>query len=148
MASTLSKWFKYFVLAMACYPLVLVAVWVLQAFIYPYPLLRGLSALLPVVPVVFAMVYFSRAVGEMDELQRRIQLEAMAFSLGGIVLTGMTVGMLTSFGIDLTLNMPFWWASLLNGFFGADNSPSWVWVSVLAVFLWGIGQFFALRRYR
>jgi hypothetical protein len=146
MKTTLPQSLKPFILAMACYPLALAAAWILQIFVYPLPLLRSLVMFLPAVPVVFATIYFARGIGELDELQRRIQLEAMAFSLGGLVLIGMTVGMLTSVGTDLSFNIPF---PLLNAFLGTwSDNPSWIWVSVLAVFLWGIGLFFAERRYR
>src|SRR5262249_31113785 len=39
-------------------------------------------ALSPVVPVIFAMIAYMRFVSRVDELQRRIQFEALAFGFG------------------------------------------------------------------
>lgn len=40
-------------------------------------------ALLPMVPAVFALLAVVRQIGRMDEFQRRLQFEALAFAFGG-----------------------------------------------------------------
>lgn len=69
------------------------------------------------------MRYFSR----MDELQRRIQLEAFAFSFG---VTG-----IVTFSYGLLVNVGF-------------PPISWVWIFPLMIALWGIGAGVATRRYQ
>jgi hypothetical protein len=69
------------------------------------------------------MRYFSR----MDELQRRIQLEAFAFGFG-------VTGIVTfSYGLLVYVGFP---------------PISWVWIFPLMIALWGIGAGVATRRYQ
>ena len=53
-------------------------------------------ALLPMVPLVFALFAFVRYMSRVDELQRRIQLEALAFAFGGTALLTFGYGFLQS----------------------------------------------------
>lgn len=53
-------------------------------------------ALVPMVPLVFALFAFVRYLGRMDELQRRVQLEALAFAFGGTALLTFGYGFLQS----------------------------------------------------
>ncbi len=55
-------------------------------------------ALVPVIPILFAMRAFMRFFGYMDELQRRIQLEAFAFSFGVTGIVTFSYGLLTYVG--------------------------------------------------
>ena len=84
-------------------------------------------ALVPVIPILFAMRAFMRFFSYMDELQRRIQLEAFAFSFGVTGIVTFSYGLLTYVGFP---------------------AISWVWIFPLMVALWGIGQGVATRRYR
>jgi hypothetical protein len=84
-------------------------------------------ALSPVVPVIFAMIAYMRFVSRIDELQRRIQFEALAFGFG-------TSGILT------------FSYSFLEGV-GFPHLPL-VFVFPLMIALWGIGTIIASRRYR
>ena len=84
-------------------------------------------ALIPVIPILFAMRAFMRFFSNMDELQRRIQLEAFAFSFGVTSIVTFSYGLLTSVGFPVI---------------------SWDWIFPLMVALWGIGQGVATRRYR
>lgn len=121
---------RSFAATIGVYPVVLGAAMVLTGLAaeYEWPqALRYLIALLPVVPVVLAVLVLARALGELDELQRRIQLEALAFSLAGVVLVTVTVGMLAMAGLE---------------------TPNWAWVALLAAMLWGTGQFLAGRKYQ
>ena len=68
-----------------------------------------------------------RFFSNMDELQRRIQLEAFAFSFG---VTG-----IVTFSYDLLTYAGF-------------PDISWVWIFPLMIALWGIGQGVATWRYR
>lgn len=130
------KYFVLFVGAFAAHIVLLVGVILLMVFLAGVPSsrssivdtpLRYLLLFIPVVPVIFAFAIFIRAVGNLDELQRRIQLEAFAFSLGG-------TGMLT-FGY---------------GYLELAGLPhiNWLFVLPLMAFLWGAGLVIASRRYR
>ena len=84
-------------------------------------------ALIPVIPILFAMRAFMRFFSNMDELQRRIQLEAFAFSFGATGIVTFSYGLLTDVGFP---------------------AISWTWIFPLMIALWGIGQGIAVRRYR
>ena len=84
-------------------------------------------AVLPVLPalgVPFAVVRFCQA---MDELQRRIQLESLAFGFGAAAIATFTYGFLQNAGLP---------------------EVSWVWVWPVMAVSWIVGQLFARRRYR
>lgn len=83
-------------------------------------------AFLPILPSAFALWAFLRFFRGLDELQRRIQLEAVAFSF------------LATCFITLT------WAFQQNaGLPRFDVS----WVAPLLILLWGVGLGIARRRY-
>lgn len=84
-------------------------------------------ALLPVVPVALAFWAILRAVARMDELQRRIQFEALVVAVGGAVLLTFAYGTLQNVGLP-PLNLMF--------------------ITPLLVALWGLGLALASWRYR
>ncbi len=83
-------------------------------------------ALAPVIPAIFGIIAYMRFVGRMDELQRRIQFEGIAFSFG-------VAGILT-FSYGFLENVGFPHISLL-------------WVFPFMIAIWGIGTGIASRRY-
>lgn len=118
---------RHFLGAMVAYCLaVVVMVMGLKVVADTSPVRYGL-VLLPMVPVAYGIRQFMETVRHMDELQRRIQFEAMAFSFG-----------LTGF-ISLTL-----------GFLENADGPrlGMIWVFPLMIGLWGVGQALSNRRYR
>ncbi len=94
---------------------------------YPHAAWRVPVALAPVVPACFALYAFVRFLGRMDELQRRIQLDAISFSFGA-------TGVLT----------------FAYGFLELVGFPhiSWIWILPGMIALWGIGGAIAAARYR
>lgn len=86
-----------------------------------------LVALVPMIPVFFGLGVFLRFLNRLDELQRRIQLNALAIAAGGTGLTTMTYGFLES----------------LAGF----PSISWIWVWPILCIFWVVGGFMARRSY-
>ena len=116
---------REFGLAMAAYVVVLLAsVSLLERVDQP---VKTLVALVPLVPAGFALMAYLRFLTRMDELGRRIQLEALAFGFGA-------AGMLT----------------FAYGFLENAGFPriSYTWVFPLMIALWGIGGAVATRRYR
>jgi hypothetical protein len=115
-----------FGVAMAGYVVVLlITVRVVEAF--PEALWRYLVAVLPVVPIVFVLWAVQRAIGRMDELQRRVQLEGIAFASVGTGVLTFAYGFLEGVGLP---------------------HLSWTLVLPLMFGLWGIGVALAGRRYR
>lgn len=118
---------KRIVLAFAVYMVVAVAsMLVLQHTQLPLPL-RALVAVAPVVPVCFGLPVFVRMLGQMDELQRRIQLEGLGFGFGATALLTFAYGFLENAGLPRI---------------------SYLWIFPLMCMLWGIGNLFAAARYR
>jgi hypothetical protein len=116
---TTHSYLKPFTISITFFPVTLAIVWVLGAWMDSNQVLRYLVFLLPVIPLILAAYYFSNAINALDELQQKIQIKAMSFSLGGLVLMGVMVGLLKLAGVP---------------------NPNWAWVTVLALLLWGIGQ--------
>ena len=112
-------------LAMAAYVIVvLVSIKLVGGLDQP---IKTLVALTPLIPAVLALFAYLRFLGRMDELRRRIQLEALAFGFGA-------AGMLT----------------FAYGFLENADFPllSYIWVFPLMIALWGIGGAIASYRYR
>jgi len=88
---------------------------------------RILAALLPMIPIVLGLLVFLQFFGEMDELQKQIQLYALAFSFGA-------TGLLTfSYGLLQNAGMP---------------QVSFIAVFPMMLALWGLGYVFAAWRYQ
>jgi hypothetical protein len=84
-------------------------------------------ALTPIIPIFFALRAFLRFFHRIDELQKRIQLEAIALSFG------------------VTCVVTFGYGVLEYAGFPALN---WTWVPTFMMVFWGIGTgIIALRRY-
>jgi hypothetical protein len=114
-----------FGLSMAAYVIVLwISISSLDRIDQP---LKTAVALVPLIPAGFALVAYLRFLGRMDELGRRIQLEALAFGFGA-------AGMLT-----------FAYGFLENAGF---PQVSYIWVFPVMIALWGIGGAIASYRYR
>jgi hypothetical protein len=87
---------------------------------------QALISVLPVLPVVYAMFAYLRFLRGVDELQRRIHLEAVGFSLALTSIITLTLGFLE----DVIL-----------------QPISMVWVMPLIIVLWSLGLAIANRRY-
>jgi hypothetical protein len=84
-------------------------------------------AFLPVIPAIFAMLGFMRLFRSLDELQRRIQLEAVAFSFIATCL--------------ITITWAFQQPAGLPRF-------DVIYVAPLLILLWSLGVAMARRRYQ
>jgi hypothetical protein len=105
--------------------MVIVSVWLIKHRVYPS--LRLLFAVLLVVPALFAMGAAIRYVRGLDELQRRIQFEGLAFSFLATCVIALTWALLQNVGLPR--------ADILR-------------VAPMLIFLWGIGACVAKRRYQ
>jgi hypothetical protein len=112
--------------AMLAYTVVLIiAITLLNA--NPHAAWRIPVALAPVVPTGFALVAFVRYLGRMDEMQRRIQLDAIGLSFGATAILTFGYGFLELVGFP---------------------HIGWIWILPGMIFLWGIGGAIAAARYR
>ena len=126
MDANTKRYLKEFLSSMAAYTVMVpVSIWLLKG--HEHSSLRFLFAVLPAIPAAFAMWAAIRSFRGMDELQRRIQFEGMAFAFLGTCLLCLT------------------WGFLQNaGFPHADV----IWVTPLLIMLWGLGLRIASRRYQ
>jgi hypothetical protein len=126
-----STWVIYrtqieFGLAMLAYLMVLVgSVNVLKA--NPDADWRYYVAVLPVAPAGFVVWLFVRALSRLDELQRRIQMEAFGFTVGTTALVTFGYGFLEGVGLP---------------------HLNWTYVLALMAVLWGVGTAIFRWRYR
>ena len=118
---------KEFSLAMAAYVVVLLIAVTLINISPSSAWWRIPLALSPVVPIIFAMFAYMRFVSHIDELQRRIQFEALAFGFGISGILAFSYGFLEDVGFP---------------------HLSWTFVFPLMIAFWGIGAVIASRRYR
>jgi hypothetical protein len=113
-------------LAMICYGIVLI----ISLKLIP-SVTRGwlqvLVAIAPVVPVIFVLASIVRLLSRIDEMQRRIHLEAMALAAGITALLALTCGFLENAGMPR-----------LSGF--------WTFASIGV--LWAVFAMILQRRYR
>lgn len=91
------------------------------------PVWGTVLAVLPVVPIAFAVRAFVRYLRGTDELQRQIQLESLAIAFGGTALVAITYGLLEYAGFP-------------------HINP--IWLYALMMTLWGITAAVTSRRYR
>ena len=87
-----------------------------------------LAALVPIAAWVFLVITLGMAIASLDELQRRIQTEAIAIGFAGTVIVCGGYGLLGLAGILPALN--------------------WGLVIFVMVFMWFIGKMWTLWRYR
>ena len=88
---------------------------------------RYIVAVVPVVPAALVVFFFVRRLARTDELQKRIQTEAFAFSLGATALLTFTYGFLEGVGLP---------------------HLNWTFILPLIAVLWGIGTAIFTFRYR
>ncbi len=119
------RYAREFIIAMLAYAVVIIASQLALNNLGDSPW-RFLLALLPVIPVLFLVSGFVRYLSEIDELQQRIQLQAIGFAAG-------TTGLLT----------------FAYGFLELVGFPrfSLFFVFPMMVMLWGIGLSYFSRRY-
>ena len=126
MDQSTKRYYKEFGGSMGAYAVMVpISVWLLKG--HEHTVLGYGIALLPIIPSAFALWAFMRFFRDLDELQRKINLEAVAFSFLATCLITLT------------------WAFLQNaGLPRFDVS----WVAPLLIMLWGVGQCMARRRYQ
>ena len=108
---------------------VFLSVWLLKRV--DAPLLRALIALLPVPAIALAMRAIVRRIRDADELQRRIEVEAVSIATAFSSLGYLAAGFLQRAGV---IDVP--------------SSAAMIWVFPLVCFSFGVSKAVLSRRYR
>lgn len=124
------RYTRELLVSMTAYMLVLFAsIWLLK-HVEALPL-RAAIALAPVLPIGFAMRAMVRYVRDTDEMQRRIELEAISIATLFVSMLYMTGGFLQSAKV---IDIP--------------ASAAMIWVFPLVCFSYGLAKAFVARRYQ
>jgi len=108
---------------------VFLSVWLLKRV--DAPLLRALIALLPVPAIALAMRAIVRRIRDADELQRRIEVEAVSIAAAFVSLGYLAAGCLQRAGV---IDVP--------------SSEAMIWVFPLVCVTFGVSKVVLSRRYR
>ena len=123
------RYLREFVPPMVAYlVLVIASMWLLHHV--QQPALRALVALMPVPPIALAMRAIMRYIRDTDELQRRIELEALSIATALVSLGYLTAGFLQKARV---IDVP--------------SSVAMIWVFPLVCVVYGIGKIVVGRRY-
>ena len=118
---------RTFLTAMIAYAVVLIASVFLIKHSPPQAWWRIPLSLTPMIPIFFALRAFLRFFQRIDELQRRIQLEALALSFGVTCIVTFSYGLLEYAGFP---------------------AISWIWIPPFMIALWSVGTTIASQRYQ
>ncbi len=91
------------------------------------PELRLAFTLAPVIAFLLLVLAVGTAIACLDELQRRIQTEAIAIGFGLTAMIVFSVGLLNEIGL---------------------GQPNWLFVGLVMILSWGIGKAWTLWKYR
>ena len=86
-----------------------------------------IAALLPAIPAAYLAYSIVLAIAQLDELQRRIQLEAIGFGFSASVIAALTYALLVQVGIP---------------------QVSWMFVPLVMILLWVVGKLWIMWSYR
>lgn len=123
------RYFREFIYSMIAYVITLALSLVALGFFADYPLnpARVITALAPVVPIGFMIFSFLKYLKGIDELQQRIQLQAIGFAAGTTSLLTFSYGFLEGVGFP---------------------PISLLWVFPIMILLWGLGLVIISRRFQ
>ncbi|MBL8106549.1 MAG: hypothetical protein CNIPEHKO_03238 [Anaerolineales bacterium] len=121
------RYFKEFGISMGFYVVLLIASISVISNVELPKAVQVVIALIPVIPTIFVVIAVMRALRDSDELQQRIQLQAVTFSA---IVTG-----LITFSYGFLENIGF------------PHFPS-LFIFPLMIALWGIGAGIFARKYK
>jgi hypothetical protein len=105
--------------------ILLVSIWMLNNAIgQEYQLWIALA---PTIPGILLALSIGSAIAQLDELQRRIQLEAIGIAFGGSIILSLSYALLVLAGIP---------------------QASWVFVPLIMMVLWLMGKLWTMWKYR
>lgn len=120
------RYFKEFYLSITAYVVILfTSISILKKFEFS-SVVQGIIALTPVVPIIFIIIAIMRGIKDSDELQQKVQLNAIMFSAVATGLITFSYGLLEGVGFP-----PF---------------PT-IWVLPMMFIFWGFSLGFFWKRY-
>ena len=123
----MKRYMREFFSSMIAYALVLVAsIQVIKAVELPQTL-KVIVAILPTIPIVFVIIAIMRALQDSDELQQKVQFNAIMFS-------AVTTGLIT-FSYGLLENVGF------------PSFPT-IWILPIMFMLWGLSLAYFWKKYQ
>jgi len=124
------RYTRELMLAMGVYVLVLLASITLLRYIEA-PALRALVALTPVPPIALALRAMVRYIRDVDEMQQRIELEAVSLATAFVSLVYMSAGFLQTAKV-----------------IAVPAGAALIWLFPLVCFTYGLAKAVVMRRYR
>jgi ABC-type transport system involved in cytochrome bd biosynthesis fused ATPase/permease subunit len=123
----LKRYYKEFFISMTFYVILLIAsIMCIENFNLPQAI-KIIVVLIPVIPTIFVIIAIMRALQDSDELQQKVQLNAITFS-------AITTGLITfSYGFLENIGFP--------------SFPT-IWILPIMFFLWGISLGYFWRKYQ
>lgn len=125
------RYTREMVVAMVCYAAALVLSMLALKQLDLAPVLRAVVALAPIVPVAFMLRAMMRYIRDTDEMQQRIELEAISAATALVCTLYMGGGFLQ-----------------LSGVIDVPAAVAMIWVFPLATAFYGIAKAVVVRRYR
>lgn len=123
----IKRYYKEFGISMGFYTVAVIAsITALNNFEFPQ-IVQVIITLIPVIPVIFVVIAIMRALRDSDELQQKIQLQAVTFS-------AITTGLITfSYGFLENVGLP--------------PFPT-IWILPIMFFLWGVSLGYFWKQYK
>lgn len=122
----MKRYYKEFFIAIALYVIILIgSISILKVFEFP-KILQGIIAITPVIPITFVIIAIMRGLRDSDELQQKVQYNAIMFSAVGTGLITFSYGLLEGIGFP-----PF---------------PT-IWVLPMMFMLWGFSLGYFWKKY-
>jgi hypothetical protein len=123
----MKRYYKEFFLSIAAYVIVLIgSITILKLTKFSHPI-QTLIALMPVVPIILVILSIMRGLRDSDELQQKVQYNAIMFSAVGTGLITFSYGLLENVGFP-----PF---------------PT-IWVLPMMFVLWGFSLGYFWKKYQ
>lgn len=121
------RYFKEFLAAMGAYVIVLIgSIWAIENIDLPQAV-RGMIAILPILPIFFVIIAILRKLRDSDELHQKVQSNAIAFS-------AVATAMIT-FGYGFLENVGF------------PKFPT-IWILPMMFMLWGFSLGYFWKKYQ
>lgn len=122
----MKRYYKEFFIAIALYVIILIgSISILKVFEFP-KIIQGIIAITPVIPITFVIIAIMRGLRDSDELQQKVQYNAIMFSAVGTGLITFSYGLLEGIGFP-----PF---------------PT-IWVLPMMFMLWGFSLGYFWKKY-
>jgi ABC-type transport system involved in cytochrome bd biosynthesis fused ATPase/permease subunit len=123
----MKRYYKEFSISMAAYAIILIASITISKQFYLPQLAKIVVVLVPMIPIIFVIIAIMRALRDSDELQQRVQLNAITFSAIATGLITFSYGFLENIGFS--------------------KFPT-IWILPIMLLLWGLSLGYFWKKYQ